>query len=102
MNNYLLVLVVSLTTPSCFLERIPGRCITLVSSWCFLFLLFCLNSNLSSILTGYLACMLSCFSHIQLCVTLGIAACRARLSIEILEWFTMTSSRGSSPPKDGI
>ena len=38
------------------------------------------------------ACMLSCFTHVQLFVTLWTAALQAR----ILEWVAMPSSRGSS------
>ena len=49
--------------------------------------------------------MLSCFSHIQLCVTQWTAACQAPLSIgilqaRILEWVAMLSSKGSSQPGD--
>lgn len=54
MSNYLPAVITSLTTLSPFLGRILGRCIIIVPSWCFLFLLFCPYSNLSSILTGYL------------------------------------------------
>ena len=45
--------------------------------------------------------MLSCFSHVQLCVTQLTAACQAPLSMGILqarmlEWVAMFSSEGSS------
>ena len=51
------------------------------------------------------ACMLSHFSHVWLCVTLCTVACQAPLSMgilqtRILEWAAMTSSRGSSQPRD--
>ena len=44
-------------------------------------------------------CMLSCFSHVQLCVTLWIVAPQAPLSMgilqaRILEWIAMPSSKG--------
>ena len=50
-------------------------------------------------------CMLSCFSHVQLCVTLWIVAPQAALSMgilqaRILEWVAMPSSRGSSQPRN--
>ena len=51
-------------------------------------------------------CMLSGFSHVQLCVTLWTIALQAPLSTgilqaRILEWVSMPSSRGSSQPRDG-
>ena len=49
--------------------------------------------------------MLSHFSHVQFFVTLWTVACQAILSMGILwtrrlEWVAVTSSRGSSPPRD--
>ena len=49
--------------------------------------------------------MLSCCSHVQLFATLWIVALQAPLSIgilqaRILEWFAISSSRGSSRPTD--
>ena len=49
--------------------------------------------------------MLSRFSSVQLCATLWTVACQAALSMgfskaRILEWVAMTSSRGSSWPRD--
>ena len=51
------------------------------------------------------ACTLSCFSHIQLFVTLWTIPHQAPLSLgilqaRILEWVAMPSSRGSCRPKD--
>ena len=51
------------------------------------------------------ACMLSCFSHVRLSLTLWTIACQIPLSMGILqagilEWIVMSSSRGPSPPKD--
>ena len=50
-------------------------------------------------------CILSCFSHVWLCVTPWTVAPQAPLSIgilqaRILEWVAMPSSRGSSWPRD--
>ena len=50
-------------------------------------------------------CMLSCFSHVQFCVTLWTIALQAPLSTRILqarilEWVSMPSSRGSSHPRE--
>ena len=52
------------------------------------------------------ACMLSCFSSVQLFATLWTIARQTPLSMEILqarilEWIAMPSSRGSSQPRDG-
>ena len=51
------------------------------------------------------ACMLSCFSHVQLFATLWGAAHQALLPMgfsrqRILEWVATPSSRGSSRPRD--
>ena len=51
------------------------------------------------------ACMLSCFSSVQLFATLWTIARQTPLSMEILqarilEWIAMPSSRGSSQPRD--
>ena len=51
------------------------------------------------------AYLLSCFSHVQLFVTLWTVACHAPPSMGILQarfldWVAMASSRGSSLPKD--
>ena len=50
-------------------------------------------------------CMLSCFSHVLLFVTLWTIACQVPLSMgilqaRILEWIVTSSSRGPSPPRD--
>ena len=50
-------------------------------------------------------CMLSRFSHVQLCATLWTVASQAPLSMailqaRILEWVAMLSSRGSFRPRD--
>ena len=51
------------------------------------------------------ACLLSCFSCVQLFVTPWAVARQAPLSVEILqarilEWVAMASSRGSSQPRE--
>ena len=51
------------------------------------------------------ACMLSCFSSVQLFATLWTIARQTPLSMEILqarilEWVAMSSSKGSSPLRD--
>ena len=56
---------------------------------------------------GLHACVLSCFSHVWLFVTLWTVAHRAPLSIgilqaRILEWVAIPSSRGSSRPSNRI
>ena len=53
----------------------------------------------------YICCVLSLFSHVWLWPLLWTAACQAPRSIEffrqsILEWVAMSSSRGSSEPRD--
>ena len=50
-------------------------------------------------------CVLSRFSHVQLCATLWTVASQAPLSMailqaRILEWVAMLSSRGSFRPRD--
>ena len=51
------------------------------------------------------ACMLSCFSHVRLFVTLWTIAHQAPLSMgalqaRTLEWVAISSSKGSSQPRD--
>ena len=46
-------------------------------------------------------CMLRDFSHVHLFATLWAVAHQAPLSMGILEWVAMPSSRGSSRPRDG-
>ena len=59
--------------------------------------------TISTLLTDY-ACMLSHFSHVQLFATLDCnppsSSVHGSLQARILEWFAMTSSRGSSRPMD--
>ena len=50
-------------------------------------------------------CVLSCFSHIRLSISLWTVAYQAPLfrgilQARILEWAVMSSSRGSSRPRD--
>ena len=50
--------------------------------------------------------VLSCFSRVQLCMTLWTAACQAPLTMvfskaRILEWVAIPSPQGSSWPRDG-
>ena len=62
-----------------------------------------LTPSSASIMLRVCSCVPSCFSRVQLCVTLWTAACQAPLSMEfsrILEWVAMPSSRGCSPPRD--
>ena len=55
---------------------------------------------------GFLVCVCGqSLNHIQLFVTLWTAACQAPLSMEILQarilgWVAISSSRGSSRPRD--
>ena len=51
------------------------------------------------------ACVLTCFSRVQLFETPWTVACQAPLSMgilqaRVLEWVAMPSSRGSSQPRD--
>ena len=53
------------------------------------------------ILFYFCVCVLSRFSHVQLCATPRTVACQAPLSMgvswqELLEWIAMPSSRGSN------
>ena len=59
-------------------------------------------SHLSSYPLQKLACMLSRFSHVQLCVTLWTVAHQAPqiLQARTLGWVAMPSSRGPSRPRD--
>ena len=62
---------------------------------------YCLKIVIVSLYT--LACMLSCFSHVQLFGTLWTVVCQAPLSMgilqaRILEWVVISSSRGIPNP----
>ena len=67
------------------------------------------SRNLQNLVTYPLclpcACVLSCFSHVELFATLWTVALQAYLSMgilqaRILEWVAMLSSRGSTQPRD--
>ena len=77
-------------------EIIPGFQIFLKGSIIWLW-------NLSPNPSGCV-CMLSCFSHVQLCTTLWTVAAGSSvqriLQVKILEWVAMLSSTGSSWPRD--
>ena len=57
------------------------------------------------VMCSHCACMLSCFSRVQIFATPWTVACQAPLSMgilqaRILEWVAMPSSRGPSLPRD--
>ena len=62
---------------------------------------------IQQVLSVLCACVLSCFSLVKLCAALWTVACQAPLSLRILQarilaWVAISSSRGSSQPRDQI
>ena len=95
---------------------VPGEGTKILQSFFFSFSFCCVQHiqkkknhyyMIQQFLSVLCACVLSCFSHVKLCATLWIVACQAPLSLRILQarllaWVAISSSRGSSQPRDQI
>ena len=97
---------------------VPGEGTKILQSFFFSFSFCCVQHSqkkkkrncyymIQQFLSVLCACVLSCFSHVKLGATLWIVACQAPLSLRILQaripaWVAISSSRGSSQPRDQI